>query len=401
MRWDENSTVPRPERVSSWKIEPALAPPALNPLPMPRPKRPRPNMVPSSPDSSVLTREGTVLLPLQSVLDSLSSYTQNICSFFPLKGTKFFPSLCYSGQSKVTVDPVLQGSGYSRVLQGQEFATLRGNFVESESDTAEKSTAWPPSVDDERIDAVSGSKRYGSDNWMPSARHEPTYTDLLSGFGTNVDSSHGICQPFVEQTLASANSMRKHSLDQEGKFNLQSWSILPSSLSLSLDSNMKVPTGNASYQAQQHVRYGGFSGYSVHHGHRVEQPQGNWLMPPPPSHFESQANAREVMPKHMSVPKHESVKPNDGSCKLFGIPLITPEPHRNAMNESARHNQALILESDQKLEKSRGSKSVDDLLAASESDKLLQTSQQYVRDVQGKTQGSSTRSCTKVLYIFS
>lgn len=59
VRWDETSNVRRPERVSQWKIEPALAPPALNPLPMPRPKRPRSNVVPSSPDSSVLTREGT------------------------------------------------------------------------------------------------------------------------------------------------------------------------------------------------------------------------------------------------------------------------------------------------------------------------------------------------------
>jgi hypothetical protein len=58
VRWDETSNIPRPERVSPWKIEPALAPPALNPLPMPRPKRPRANVVPSSPDSSVLTREG-------------------------------------------------------------------------------------------------------------------------------------------------------------------------------------------------------------------------------------------------------------------------------------------------------------------------------------------------------
>lgn len=60
VRWDETSNIPRPERVSPWKIEPALAPPALNPLPMPRPKRPRANVVPSSPDSSVLTREGIV-----------------------------------------------------------------------------------------------------------------------------------------------------------------------------------------------------------------------------------------------------------------------------------------------------------------------------------------------------
>mgnify|MGYP004703475987 CR=1 FL=1 len=58
MRWDETSTIPRPDRVSPWKIEPALTPPALNPLPVPRPKRPRPNILPSSPDSSVLTREG-------------------------------------------------------------------------------------------------------------------------------------------------------------------------------------------------------------------------------------------------------------------------------------------------------------------------------------------------------
>ncbi|XP_004297494.1 PREDICTED: auxin response factor 2 [Fragaria vesca subsp. vesca] len=357
VRWDENSTIPRPERVSCWKIEPALAPPALNPLPMPRPKRPRPNMVPSSPDSSVLTREGSL---------------------------------------KVTVDPVLQGGGYSRVLQGQEFSTLRGNFVESESDTAQKSTARPATIDD---NSISGSKRYGSgtDNWMPSGRHEPTYTDLLSGFGTNSD-SHGICQPFVDQAVASSNSMRKHSLDQEGKFNLSSWSMLPSSLSLSLDSNLKGPIVNASYQAQQNVRYGGLNDYSVHHGQRVEQTQGNWLMPPPPpppSHFD-QANVREVMPKHISLLKHEAVKPKDISCKLFGIPLITHEPstNRTAMNESAYHNQALTLESDQKLEVSRGLKSVDNLSAVNESDK--QISQQHTRDGQGKAQGSSTRSCTKV-----
>ncbi|THG20901.1 hypothetical protein TEA_023475 [Camellia sinensis var. sinensis] len=57
VRWDENSTIPSPERVSPWKIQPALTTAALNPLPMPRLKRPRSSMVPFSPDSSVLTRE--------------------------------------------------------------------------------------------------------------------------------------------------------------------------------------------------------------------------------------------------------------------------------------------------------------------------------------------------------
>lgn len=60
VRWDETSSIPRPDRVSPWKLEPALAPPALSPVPMPRPKRPRSNIAPSSPDSSVLIREGKV-----------------------------------------------------------------------------------------------------------------------------------------------------------------------------------------------------------------------------------------------------------------------------------------------------------------------------------------------------
>lgn len=62
VRWDETSSIPRPDRVSPWKVEPALAPPALSPVPMPRPKRPRSNIAPSSPDSSMLTREGNVSL---------------------------------------------------------------------------------------------------------------------------------------------------------------------------------------------------------------------------------------------------------------------------------------------------------------------------------------------------
>ncbi|KAL0429668.1 UNVERIFIED_CONTAM: Auxin response factor 2B [Sesamum radiatum] len=111
VRWDETSTVPRPERVSPWKIEHALSPPALNPLPVPRPKRPRPSALPTSPDSSVLTREGS---------------------------------------SKMTVDPS-PASGFPRVLQGQEVSTLRGSFAESnDSDSFEKPLLWNPSLDDGR-----------------------------------------------------------------------------------------------------------------------------------------------------------------------------------------------------------------------------------------------------------
>ncbi|KAL5564840.1 hypothetical protein UlMin_028004 [Ulmus minor] len=371
VRWDETSTIPRPERVSPWKIEPALAPPALNPLPAPRPKRPRANIVPLSPDSSVLTREAS---------------------------------------SKVTIDPSLP-SGFSRVLQGQEFSTLRGNFAESnESDTAEKSVMWPPSLDDEKMDVVSASRRYGSDNWVPSGRHETTYTDLLSGFGATSDFSRGISQPFIDQNLVSANSKRKSSLDQEGRFGLHASprSMMPSSLSLSLDSNLKgsVQGGHMAYQGQGNFgRYGGFDEYNVLHGHRVEHSHGNWIMPPPSvSHFENLAHSRELVAKPVSEQKPEAVKQKD-DCKIFGYSLITPEPavsQRSTIDKSAGNmhhtlHQAHTFEFDNNSEQTRASKLVgDNPSMANEQEKPIQNCQQNLRDFHGKPHGSSIRSCTKV-----
>ncbi|KAG2678403.1 hypothetical protein I3843_11G001000 [Carya illinoinensis] len=373
VRWDETTIIPRPEKVSPWKIEPALAPPALNSLPMPRPKRARSNMVPLSPDSSVLTREGS---------------------------------------SKVTLDPS-PSSGFSRVLQGQEFSTLRANFVESnESDTAEKSIVWPPSLDDEKLDVVSASRRYVSENWMSGGRHEPTYTDLLSGFGANADISHGPCAPYVDQAAAAVKFSRKLSLDQEGKFNFlaSQWS-LRSNLSLNLlDTNLNRPVqvGNVAYQAQGNARYGAIAESSMLHCHRVEQPQGNLLMPTPaPCHFETPAHSREPMPIPISVQQCEAVKPKDGNYKLFGVSLVsnpvTPvpvAPQRGMMNEPGGHildtsHSARTLESDQKSEQSQGSKSADNPLPVNEK-KSVQRREQHSREVQGKTLGSSTRSCTKV-----
>ncbi|KAF5732249.1 auxin response factor 2 [Tripterygium wilfordii] len=363
VRWDETSTIPRPERVSPWKIEPALAPPALNPLPMPRQKRSRLNMVPSLPDSSVLTREGS---------------------------------------SKVTIDPS-PANGLSRALQVKEFSTLRYNFAEGhESDTADTSIMWPHSLDDEKIDVASTARRCGPESWMPSARHEPTCTDMLSGFGANADSSHGLCAPSVDRNSGASNAMRKHT--QDSKFNLIAGprSLMSTGLSLKLaDSNHKAPArvADVPYQAQGGVRYGGLSEYPMLQGHRVEHSNGNWLMPPPlTSQLENLGPPKELMPKHTFPLENVPVKSKDGNCKLFGIPLIsnpvTPDSvvsQRKIVNEHVNH-QLCASESDQKSEQSKSSKVADD----NEQEKPFQTSHAHTRDIQSKSQCGSTRSCTKV-----
>ena len=324
-----------------------------------------------------------------------------------MEGHTYF--VIFIGSFKVTVDPS-PASGFSRVLQGQEFSTLRGTFAESnESDTAEKSVVWHPVLDDEKIDVVSTSRRFGSDNWMHLVRHEPTCTDLLSGFGGRTDSSNGFSS-FIDQNDVAANTTKKH-IEHESKFNLigSPWSMMSSGLSLNLlESSTKAPVqgGDMPYQTRGDARFGGFFEFPTLHGHRVEQQQGNWLMPPPPqSHFENFAHSRGLMPKPILVQKQETVKPKDGNCKLFGIPLIgnhvTSEPemsYRTMTNEPAGHLHlgSNAFDSDPKSEQSKGAKSTDNALAVNEQEKQCRTSLPLSRDVQGKVQSVSTRSCTKV-----
>ncbi|KAM7483504.1 hypothetical protein LguiB_008087 [Lonicera macranthoides] len=243
VRWDETSSIPRPDRVSPWKIEPALTPPVLNPLPVPRPKRPRSSMLPSSPDSSVLTREGS---------------------------------------SKVAADP-LPASAFSRVLQGQESSILRGAFAESnESDSSDKPIVWPTPADDDKIDVISASQRYGSEKWLPSGRTEASFTDLLSGFGTQSNSSNEFYTPGGQNTVTTS-TMKTQLPDQEGKFSLlpSPWSVMPSNLSLNLlDSSVKdyVQGSDIPYHhARGDVRFVGTTPRS--HKNKREKLQALWHTP--------------------------------------------------------------------------------------------------------------------------
>ncbi|KAE9608607.1 putative transcription factor ARF family [Lupinus albus] len=344
VKWDETSNIPRPNRVSPWKIEPTLAPSPLNPLPMPRPKRPRSNAVPSSPSSSVLPREAL---------------------------------------SKVSLP--LQTNGFPRVLQGQEFSTLGGNFeVSNEFDTAERSVGLQPLVEDEKID-VSTLRSLGSENWISMGRHEPEYSDLLSGFGTSGDPTY---QSLVDQICHVAYPASKHSWDHEAKLHVHHpWPVLPSSLSLNiLDSNSKGSAHvDTTYQARGNLRCGIFG--------------ENLIPPPPPTQHES-LTSTELMSKPVSSNSSEATILKDGDCKLFGISLISsaiaPKHsllQRNTTSDLAGQmhltsHQPPCSENDQMSEHSKNSKLSDGpvVMGDHEKPKLLQ----------GKPFCVSARSCTKV-----
>ncbi|GER30221.1 auxin response factor [Striga asiatica] len=365
VRWDETSTTPRPERVSPWKIEPAISPPALNPLPVSRPKRPRSNVLPSSTDSSVLTREGP---------------------------------------SKMPVDPSPAG-GFPRVLQGQELSTLRGTFSESnESEAADKPLMWNSATDDEKIDVVSASRRYGPDKWLPMGRPESSFTDLLSGFGSQINSSRDFCMPSGDQAVQNRQTQ-----ERDAKFSVigNTWSLQPSSLSLNLmDSSLRNP--ETSYQTRGDVRYGAFRDFSL----ISDNQPANWLMPPPISQQYLQippAQPRDMMPKPVfSQAQVDAVRPKEGNCKLFGISLLSNsvslessllanktsvvEPS-NSMHHGVHYP---AIEADQRSDQSKGSKVVGTPVATGEQDKQFHTSHLASREREGKGHSGSARSCTKV-----
>nr|ANI70179.1 auxin response factor ARF7 [Salvia miltiorrhiza] len=367
VRWDETSAIVRPERVSPWKIEHTLSPPVLNPVPVPRPKRPRSSVLPSSSESSVLTREGP---------------------------------------TKMTADPAHANNGFPRVLQGQESSTLRGPFSESnELDSSEKSYLWKPSLEDEKID-VSASRRYGADNWSPLGRPESSFTDLLSGFGTKTNAPRDFSTPLGNQAMS-----KRQTQDCDAKFSLMGniWPLMPSGLSLNLmDSSMKnhVQGTDASYLARGDSRHGSFGDFSIISDPRGDNQGANWSMPPPVSTY---LHMRPSQPRELMPKQHAAMKPKEGNCKLFGIPLISKsaplEPeisNRNVLNPSG-YSQNLVhshqfsaFEFDQRSDQSKGLKVGDHGIFASEQENQFQSFPPSATDRENKGHSGSTRSCTKV-----
>ncbi|XP_051119694.1 auxin response factor 2B-like [Andrographis paniculata] len=351
VKWDETSAIPRPERVSPWKIKQALSPPALNPLPVPRPKRSRSNVLASSSDSSILTREG---------------------------------------QFKVTADPS-PTIVYPRDLQGQEPPTMRSSFAEhNRPDSLETPLLWNPILDNGKTD-IAALRRCQADKKVPLVHPEQSFTDLLSGFGSQTY-SRDFSKPFGDQ---AASKGQFQGLDPSFSLIGNNWSISPG-LSLKLMDPSLKNYMQGSNQTSRNARYGAFEEICMNTDSRGEYQQADCWMTSPVSHYHHPpvARSRELVPRSLFPQQHDNaVKAKEGDCKLFGIsltshsaPLGASQLQKGVAIESLDHMQPEFA-SDQRSHQLKGLK---------EQENQHQTFPSVDRDLQNKGHSSSTRSCTKV-----
>ncbi|KAG8089893.1 hypothetical protein GUJ93_ZPchr0011g27082 [Zizania palustris] len=373
VRWDEASSIPRPERVSPWQIEPAVNPPPINPLPVSRTKRLRPNVIASSPDSSAIAKE---------VAPKVAVESEQNCT-----------QMTFQTQEKAT--PIC-GFGNS-----------------SELDTAQKSITRPTGFDCEKNN-IPMQRKLGSDGWMQMNRPE-SYSEMLSGFQPpkDVQTRQRFCLP--EQITAGHsnfwNTVNSQYQDQQGNHNMlpSSWSFMPPNTGFGLNKQSYPMMQEASGLPQRAAssKFGN-GGYAAMPGRSIEQYSGGWFGHMIPDSHMDDTQPRLIKPKPLVVAHGDVQKAKGASCKLFGIHLDSPAKSESLKSPSsvvydgmpqtpgaAEWRRPDVTEVEKCSDPSKTMKPLDTPQADSVTEKHL-SCQQASRNMRGKSQGGSTRSCKKV-----
>ncbi|VAH83976.1 unnamed protein product [Triticum turgidum subsp. durum] len=347
VRWDEPSTIPRPDRVSPWKIEPASSPP-VNPLPLSRVKRPRPNVPPVSPESSVLTKEGATKIDMDSA--QAQQRNQN-----------------------------------NMVLQGQEHMTLRTNNLTASNDsdaTVQKPMMWSPSPNIGKNHASAFQQRPSMDNWMQLGR-----CDASSGA-----QSFGDSQGFFMQTFDEAPN-------RHGSFKNQFQDHSSARHFSDPYTKMQTEANEFHFWNSQSTVYGNPRDQSQ--GFRFEEHPSNWLRQ---QQFSPVEQPRVIRP-HASIAPVDLEKAREGSgFKIFGFKVDTTSTPSNHLSSSmaAIHEPVLQIQASASLTQLQHTHAdcIPELSVSTagttENEKSIQQAPHSSKDVQSKSHGASTRSCTKV-----
>ncbi|KAL6840443.1 hypothetical protein ACP4OV_030253 [Aristida adscensionis] len=352
VRWDEPSTIPRPDRVSPWKIEPASSPP-VNPLPISRIKRPRQNAPPPSPESSVLTKEGV---------------------------------------SKVDIDSAQTQHKQNTVLQGQEQMTLRNNLTESnDSDaTVQKPMLWSPSPN-AKNHTLTFQQRSSMDNWMQLGRRESDFKDARSANQSFGDTQGFFMQSF-DENHNRLNSFKNQFQDQGSAHHYADpYFFMPPQPSLTVESSTRthIPTNELRLWGDQNTVYRSSSDQPQ--SFSFGQNSSSWL-----NQSFGRVEQPRVLRPHASIAPFDLEKTRDGSgFKIFGVKFDTNNaPHQLSSPMAATHEPVVQTQPLQTDCLPEGS--VSTAGTATENDKSNQQAPQSSKDNQSKSQVASTRSCTKV-----
>nr|CAB3491645.1 unnamed protein product [Digitaria exilis] len=290
VRWDEASSIPRPERVSSWQIEPAVSPPPINPLPVHRPKRPRSNAVASLPDSSVPTKEA----PTKVIVESHPNALQ-------------------------------------RALHTQDNAIPKSGFGDkSEMNAAQQSILRHSGFDQEKS-TIGTQRKLGSDSWMQMSRPE-SYNEILSGYQQPKDlqNPQDFCS-LPDQIAAGRpnfwHTVNAHYQEQQGNHNMfpGSWSMMPSSTGFG-SSRQNYPVMQeirGLSQSSANTKFGN-GAYAALPGRGIDQYSAGWFGHMLPGSHMDDAQPRVIKPQPLVLANGEAQKMKGNACKLFGIHLDSP-----------------------------------------------------------------------------
>jgi len=403
VQWDETSVVPRPERVSPWEIETFVASSAaLNPLPAPRTKKPRPNLVSSSQELMML-----------------------------------------GGSNKTAADSS-QVHRFPRVLQGQEMRTFGGSLGDREVEIAQKPLIWGSSVDDIKQDSVGSRGRLASEYWGSQCRQDTVYSDHYSGIQGARDTQQ-LCGPTACQNMEMFQRLKlppKQFQDEESgiidrsgtKLQLSSpWPFMRSDNPHELtESDLKLSvTSNPSHKQAGLGKWSGLDPPPLLSDVGSKESQGNWfvsLISPSQADFSGThapgklernptrsigtgntgmaVQQPNLLSREMLEEKGVLSGTRSADCKLFGFHLIensvVGEPstlrglaagediHVSVPNITVHEPQS--SESDQHSEPSSIAK-MDMPAAIIDEEK---SSQKSSKETHNRPQSNSTRSCTKV-----
>lgn len=366
VRWDEITSVHRPDRVSPWNIEPAMTAP--DNLPASRPKRPRASM-PTSTDSSVRMREGHL---------------------------------------GISTDPPAD-IGFSKALQGQEFSTLKGSLaLNNDMENAEMPDVWCEFPGDNPKSMQFGQRKFRPDTGAPQMMQEATLINLAADSGT-FHPHHGLFSSFLRRDSEINDQVKKQNLAEETKTDLlpslgpvrqgPSLNMLGSGIVASLEN------GGRQQQSLSNVKGDTRSSYHSPHGLEREMQSGNFFFSMLSPSLVEDSNHIVVGKSDSALAQQGSIKSNgNGSCKLFGISLtrgpVATESDNAHLHGSTKQvltsNPADDSEPNVLMSPIKCLKIAPSTIAYGDPGRAFPSSARPVRDVEGKYQAVSTRSCIKV-----